>query len=79
MKTTILLIACLLTTAAFTQVHTIKGKVTSQEGDRARSVNVMLKGTTEGTYTDNNGNFIIGTTKALPATLVFTSAEFATQ
>ncbi len=77
MKTTItLLTAHLLSIAAFAQTHTLKGKVTNREGESATSVNVMIKGTTEATYTDNSRNFTIVTNKALPLTLEFTSAEF---
>ncbi len=77
MKTSItLLTACVLSLASFAQTTKLKGKVTNPEGESAGSVNVMIKGTTEGTYTDNSGNFILTTNKALPLTLEFTSAEF---
>jgi outer membrane receptor protein involved in Fe transport len=76
MKTITLLTACLLSLAAFTQTTTLKGKVTNPEGESAASVNVRIKGTTEGTYTSNNGSFILTTNKALPLTLEFTSTEF---
>lgn len=40
------------------------------------SVSVVIKGTDEGTYTDDKGNFMITTRQKLPLTLVITSIGF---
>ncbi len=55
----------LLTTVAWAQERTVSGRVTSQEdGTGLPGVNVVVKGTTNGTVTDADGNFRLG----LPAT-----------
>lgn len=77
MKTIIIAItACLITTAAVAQTTALKGKVTNQEGEAASSISIIIKGTKEGTYTDNNGNFRITINKALPLILQFSGIEF---
>lgn len=76
--------ACLITALfsfqALAQIVTVKGTVrdsSSKEGVPA--VSVTIKGTSEGTYTDDNGAFSISTSAKLPLTLVFTSVGFETQ
>jgi outer membrane receptor protein involved in Fe transport len=56
---------------------TIRGtvkNVTSKE--TVSSVSVVVKGTDEGTYTDDRGNFALTTRKKMPVTLVITSIGF---
>jgi iron complex outermembrane receptor protein len=68
----------LVTTVAWSQSRTVTGKVTSAE-DQAGipGVNVLEKGTNNGTATDVNGNFSINVNPN--ATLVFSFVGFATQ
>ena len=58
--------------------QTIKGKVTDASGGTLPYMNVVQKGTTNGTVTDDNGEFTI-TVKSLPAKLVISSMGFMTK
>ena len=58
--------------------QTIKGKVTDASGQSLPYMNVVQKGTTNGTTTDDNGEFTI-TVKSLPTKLVVSSMGFATK
>ena len=71
-----LLMACLFSMTANAQSVTISGKVnnaTSKESVPA--VSVVVKGTSQGTYTDPDGGFSLKVAK-LPVTLVFSSIGF---
>lgn len=52
------------------------GRVTSQSGESIPGVNVLLKGTTDGTITDTNGNYRLTTSDGV---LVFSFIGFKTQ
>lgn len=67
-----------LQTISFAQeVITIRGTVrNATSNETVSSVSVLIKGTEEGTYTDDRGNFVINTRQKLPLTLVFTSVGF---
>lgn len=70
----------LMVMASFAQSITIRGTIkngTSQENIPA--VSVLIKGTSEGTYTDDRGNFSISTTKKLPLTLEISAIGFETK
>jgi TonB-linked SusC/RagA family outer membrane protein len=58
------------------QENAVTGKVTSQEGEALPGVNVLLKGTNEGTITDSDGNYRI---KAKEGILVFSFIGFTAQ
>ena len=58
--------------------QTVKGKVTDASGGVLPYMNVLVKGTTNGTVTDDNGEFSVSV-KSLPITLVVTSMGFATK
>ncbi|WP_166383850.1 TonB-dependent receptor [Polaribacter sp. 11A2H] len=58
--------------------QTIKGKVTDASGGGLPYMNVVEKGTTNGTVTDDNGEFTI-IVKSLPIKLVVSSMGFATK
>jgi iron complex outermembrane receptor protein len=58
--------------------QTIKGKVTDASGGTLPYMNVVQKGTTNGTVTDDNGEFTI-TVKSLPVKLVISSMGFMTK
>ncbi|HET9487542.1 MAG TPA: carboxypeptidase-like regulatory domain-containing protein, partial [Chryseosolibacter sp.] len=68
----------LITTTAWSQSRTITGRVTSQDdGSGIPGVNVVEKGTTNGTVTDVEGNYTINVSDN--ATLVFSFVGYATQ
>ena len=63
--------------AAFSQVTTITGNIkNSSSKETVSAVSVTVKGSTEGTFTDDNGNFKLTVNKKLPLTLVVTSIGF---
>jgi TonB-linked SusC/RagA family outer membrane protein len=67
----------LLSATAWAQERVVSGKVTSSEdGSPIPGANVIVKGTTNGTTTDANGNFQISVSPN--ATLVFSFIGFAT-
>ncbi|MEP1097261.1 MAG: SusC/RagA family TonB-linked outer membrane protein [Cyclobacteriaceae bacterium] len=57
--------------------RTVSGKVTDDTGEGLPGVNVVIKGTTNGTTTDLDGNFSLSVDQG--ATLVFSSVGFAEQ
>ena len=64
--------------AAFAQGKTVSGKVTSaDDGSTVPGVNILEKGTSNGTVTDADGNFRI--TVGDNATLTFSFVGYATQ
>ncbi len=73
--------ACLITIfstlQALAQTVTITGTIhNSTTKESIPAVSVAIKGTSLGTYTDDNGNFSISTSAKFPLTLVFTHSEF---
>lgn len=61
------------------QLNTVTGRVTSEENPQGfPGVNVVIKGTTQGTVTDNNGNYSIEV-PSQEAVLVFSSVGFVTR
>jgi TonB-linked SusC/RagA family outer membrane protein len=68
----------LVTTMAWSQSKTVTGKVTSNEDAAGLpGVSIVEKGTSNGTVTDNDGNFSINVGET--ATLVFSFVGYATQ
>jgi outer membrane receptor protein involved in Fe transport len=68
------LIACLFSVAVFAQTITLTGNVrNSSSKEVVPAVSVVVKGSSQGTYTNSNGEFTIKVAK-LPVTLVFSSA-----
>lgn len=68
----------LVTTMAWSQSKTVTGKVTSSEDAAGLpGVSIVEKGTSNGTVTDNDGNFSINVGQT--ATLVFSFVGYATQ
>lgn len=66
---------CLLSLATFAQTSvsgTVKNNTT---GEVVPAVSVTVKGTTQGTFTDQDGNFTLKVTQ-LPVTLVFSSVGY---
>ncbi len=58
--------------------QTIRGKVTDASGVSLPYMNVLVKGTTNGTTTNDSGEFSI-TIKSLPTTIVVSAMGFATK
>ncbi|MEO7045397.1 MAG: carboxypeptidase-like regulatory domain-containing protein, partial [Ferruginibacter sp.] len=74
-----LILANILGVSAFSQNVTISGNIkNSVSQENVSAVSVTVKGSDEGTYTDDKGNFKISV-KSLPATLQFTSIGFLPQ
>jgi len=59
----------------FAQGKTISGHVTNDANQPVAGASVVVKGTTNGTTTDNNGNFSISASSG--STLVISSINFA--
>ncbi|MBX3238453.1 MAG: TonB-dependent receptor [Chitinophagaceae bacterium] len=65
---------------AFSQTNVITGTVTSSgTGESVSAVSVLIKGTTEGTFTDPRGNFRLSVSRSLPLTLVFSSIGYVSR
>jgi len=65
---------------AQTTTTTISGNVrNSTNKDVVPAVSITVKGTSEGTYTDEKGNFRLVTTQKPPLTLVISAISFETQ
>ncbi len=65
---------------SFAQKNVLTGKVidvVTQEGVSA--VSVTIKGSSDGTFTDNNGNYKITAQQTLPVTLIITSVGYQLQ
>ncbi len=70
------LTTCLLSIAALAQSITITGNVrNSSSNETVPAVSVIVKGTTQGTYTNSDGDFKLDVDK-LPVTLVFSSVGY---
>ncbi|MDE3214612.1 MAG: carboxypeptidase-like regulatory domain-containing protein, partial [Bacteroidota bacterium] len=67
-------------TALFAQKATIKGNVKNNStGESVPAVSITVKGSVEGTYTNDNGDFLLSLDKPLPVTIVISSIGFQTQ
>ncbi|NNE71103.1 MAG: TonB-dependent receptor plug domain-containing protein, partial [Rhodothermales bacterium] len=76
----LLLLFFLVTTTASAQVGKIAGRVTdATSGDPLIGVNVVIDGTTQGTVTDLDGNYIIVNVRPGDYTLLFSYIGFAAQ
>ncbi|MEJ7627274.1 MAG: TonB-dependent receptor [Ferruginibacter sp.] len=73
------LLANLFSVVAYAQNITISGNVkNSSNQENTSAVSVTIKGSSEGTFTDDKGNFKIST-KSLPVTLLFSSIGYDLQ
>ena len=74
-----LLLANMLTIAAYSQNVTISGNVrNSNTKEGAGAVSITIKGANSGTFTDDKGNFKL-TLKSLPVTLLVSSVGYEVQ
>lgn len=71
------LVAIFLSAPLFAQEKTVTGQVSAEDGMSLPGVNVLVKGTNQGTVTDMDGNYSISVTT--DATLVFSSLGFSTR
>ena len=58
-----LIVGCFLSIDAFAQQMTVKGLVKDTTGEPIIGANVVVKGTTNGTITDFDGNFLLNANK----------------
>ena len=73
------LTATLFSLVAFAQSVTVTGNVKNiNSGEMVPAVSIMVKGSTQGTFTDERGNFSISVPK-LPVTLIVSSVGFGTK
>src|SRR5665811_276687 len=63
---------------AYGQGNVVTGRVTSATGDPLPGVSILIKGTKNGTSTDNNGNFSLNAVNP-NATLVISSSGYDRQ
>jgi Ca-activated chloride channel family protein len=80
MKNSLKIFAILILAAiviAFTESVTINGKVKDESGNPIPGVSIIIKGTTKGTLTDQNGNYKI-TVEQKEASLVYSCIGYST-
>jgi len=70
------LITALFSLQAWAQTVTISGTIRNSTKEPIPAASVLIKGTSLGTFTDDNGNFSISTSAKLPITLVISHSEF---
>jgi len=76
----LLAIVTIFSIDAFTQTKIIKGNVTNKiTSEEIPAVSITVKGSGEGTYTDENGAFSLDTKGSLPLTLVVSSIGYEEQ
>ncbi len=76
----LLMLVLIINSSLVAQPASITGKVMHKDSnEKLVGVTVTIKGTTEATMTDDNGNFKLTTKKNFPLTLVFSSSGFETQ
>ena len=76
----LLVMATIFSIAAFPQTKIIKGNVTNKiTNEGVPAVSITVKGSGEGTYTNENGEFSIDTKSPLPLTLVVSSIGYEEQ
>ncbi len=76
----IILLLVFVSVSAFAQTVTISGNVRSQlNKEYVPAVSITIKGTPEGTFTDDRGNFKITTTAKFPLVLVVSSIGYTKQ
>lgn len=80
-KITIFLLSILLLNASGLQAqHIIKGNVrNSVTGEGLPAVSIMVKNSSDGTYTDDKGRFRVTVHKAFPLTIVVSSIGYTSQ
>lgn len=76
----IIFIFCIISFTASAQNATISGVVKSaSNGEAITQASIIIRGTTQGTTSDDKGNFRISTSKSFPFTLIISAINFTTQ
>jgi len=75
----VLLLLAILVSFSIQAQSIIKGKVTDDASAGLPGVNILLKGTTQGTVTDTNGEYSLSVPSPADAVLVFSFIGYATQ
>ena len=57
---------CLFFTSNIFYQTTIQGKILNEQGESLLGANVIINGTSQGTVSDQNGNFNLTTSKNIP-------------
>lgn len=57
---------CLFFTSNIFSQTTIRGKILDEQGESLLGANVIINGTSQGTVSDQNGNFNLTTSKNIP-------------
>lgn len=65
----------LISALAFSQTHSVRGKVTGPDGKAIQGISVQIQGTDEGTVTDADGMYLLNA--PANATLLFTGIGFS--
>ncbi|TAE17074.1 MAG: SusC/RagA family TonB-linked outer membrane protein [Bacteroidetes bacterium] len=73
-----LLCVCLLSLQLFAQTKRVSGKITDKNGKPLSGVSILVKGTTVGTLTNDDGSYVLNV-PANGKTLVVSSVNFETQ
>ena len=74
------IVANIISIVAFSQHNTVKGKVIDiSTAAGVPAVSVIVQGTGEGTYTDDNGNFSLTTNHSFPVKLIVSSIGYFQQ
>src|SRR5690349_10537959 len=68
---------CFILFAFTASSQNVTGKVVDEDGQPIQSVSVIVKGTTNGTTTNSNGQYTLAASSA--ATLVFSSVGYITK
>ena len=74
-----LLCGLLLSSSAIIAQNTITGNVIDDTGEPLIGANVLVKGTTEGSVTDLNGDFTLSTTQSFPFSLEISYTGYSSQ
>ena len=77
-KAVLILFLFLVSVNVFAQGNIVSGKVTDPSGQSLAGVSILVKGTSKGTSTDNNGNFSLNLSNPA-AILVFSSLGYESQ
>jgi iron complex outermembrane receptor protein len=70
---------CLFFTSNVFSQTTIKGKILDEQGESLLGANVIINGTSQGTVSDQNGNFNLTTSKDIPFGIEVSFIGFGSQ
>lgn len=79
MKTTLKLFMLCFCLVSFAQTTTVKGKISDDTGQPLPGANIIIQGTTTGTSTDFDGNYILTTDQSPPFNIIISFTGFESQ